>query len=231
MPPNFSQFKYNVDIIMCIDVTASMGPIIDEVKRTALTLPQIFLDSMAAHGKHSDSVRFKVIGFRDYGVDSAAMIESEFFEKDEGDKLERFVRDLEPLGGGDIPENALEAITMAIKSDWIKVGSRRRHVVIVFTDAPALDLSARKACKNYPKSGMPDTFMDLTAMWEGATQMFQNKMDPKGKRLVLFAPLADGTWQNVKDGWTNVITQDIKFASGGSELNMDSIISLLVNSV
>ncbi|MBR2460313.1 MAG: VWA domain-containing protein [Clostridia bacterium] len=231
MPPIFSQFKYNVDIVMCIDATASMGPILDEVKRTALDLPQMFLSRMAESGKHSDSVRFKVIGFRDFGVDSAALIESDFFEKDEANKLEEFVRNLEPLGGGDIPENSLEAIATAIKSDWLRVGTKRRHVIIVFTDAPALDPSARRSCKNYPKSQMPESLMDLTAWWEGNTQMISNKMDPKGKRLVLFAPLSEAPWSDIKNSWTGIVPQDIAFASGGSELDMDAIIALLVNSV
>lgn len=37
---------YNVDIVMCIDATGSMGPIIEEVKTNALSFYQKFVEAM-----------------------------------------------------------------------------------------------------------------------------------------------------------------------------------------
>ena len=37
---------YNVDIVMCIDATGSMHPILDEVKAKALSLYQRFVEEM-----------------------------------------------------------------------------------------------------------------------------------------------------------------------------------------
>ena len=223
-------FSYNVDIIMCIDATASMGPILDEVKRTALTLPRMFLEAMDRENKHSDSVRFKVIAFRDFGVDSEALIESDFFSQHEGDKFERFVKSIEPSGGGDIPENALEALAYAIKSDWQREGTKKRHVVLLFTDAPALDLSARRACKHYPKDPLPSSLPDFIDWWDGRTQDVPLKLDRTGKRLVMFAPLEAEPWASLKTQ-SCIFGQNIEFASGGRELDMPAIISLLVHSI
>ena len=225
------QFSYNVDIIMCIDSTASMGPILDEVKRTALTLPKMFLDEMDKKGKYSSNVRFKIIGFRDFGVDTNAIVESEFFDKDETHKFENFVRDLEPIGGGDIPENALEALAYAMSSSWMKTGTRRRHVIILFTDAPALELAARRNCKHYPKDHLPTDLISLTEWWSGTSSEMQLRLDQLGKRLVIFAPLDRYPWNILTQNWECTIGNDIEFASGGKGIDMPSIISLLVNSI
>ena len=56
---------YNVDIVMCIDGTGSMGPIIEEVKANALSFYKKFIDAMDEEGKTADVVRVKVIVFRD----------------------------------------------------------------------------------------------------------------------------------------------------------------------
>ena len=70
---------YNVDIVMCIDATGSMSPIIEKVKENALSFYQRFLESMEESEKTVEQLRIKVIVFRDYGCDEAPMTESEFF--------------------------------------------------------------------------------------------------------------------------------------------------------
>jgi hypothetical protein len=225
-------FTYNVDIIMCIDATASMGPIIDEVKRTALQLPRTFLERMDAMGKHSDMVRFKVIAFRDYGVDAEPMIQSDFFTMDEADKFEQFVRKIDPIGGGDIPENSLEALSYAIKSDWCSTGTKRRHVMVLFTDAPALNPEDRKDCKNYPKARdvMPTSLADFIDWWDIRSQQAVSiKMNAKAKRLVLYAPDAY-PWKDLGT-MQSIIHKPISASSGCGEISMDDVIELLVNSI
>ena len=43
--------EYCVDIVMCIDATGSMAPIINEVKDNALSFYQRFIDSMEENDK------------------------------------------------------------------------------------------------------------------------------------------------------------------------------------
>jgi hypothetical protein len=62
----------------------------------------------------------------------------------------------------------LEALAVAIKSDWVRTGDRRRHVVVLWTDASAhrLEDASRRGTAGYP-SDLPASFADITAMWEG----------------------------------------------------------------
>ena len=70
-----------------------------------------------------------MIAFRDYGVDSEPMLESKFFTLDgESGAFHEFVEGIEATGGGDEPESSLEALALAMKSDWVRTGSVRRHV-------------------------------------------------------------------------------------------------------
>ena len=139
---------YNVDIVMCIDATGSMHAIIDEVKSNALSFYQKFVDEMEAQDppKSVQQLRIKVIAFRDYGVDSEPMVESKFFVLGDGGEdaqFHDFVNNIEASGGGDEPENSLEALALAMKSDWVTTGAVRRHVIMLYTDASALPLGER----------------------------------------------------------------------------------------
>ena len=120
---------YNVDIVMCIDATGSMAPIIAEVKKNALSFYEKFFNAMNAEGKTVQKLRIKVITFRDFKVDTQPMVESRFFDLGAGEEADfaRFVEAIEAIGGGDLPESSLEALALAIKSDW---GGTRRPVGI-----------------------------------------------------------------------------------------------------
>ena len=228
MPFENQQFVYNVDIVMCIDVTGSMGPIINKVKEAALTLPATFLAAMDDVGKHVDAVRFKVIAFGDYAYDENPMAESEFFTADQASEFEAYVNNLNPNGGGDIPENALEALALAFKSDWCKSGTKRRHVTLLFTDAPALPLGERADCPNYTP-GMPTSLTELVDWYDGVDQTVGLKLEQKAKRLVLFAPHAE-PWDDLS-GIDAVIHTPIKLSEGGAEIDISQVIALLVNSI
>ena len=209
MPFGNQQFAYNVDIVMCIDVTGSMGPIIEKVKETALTLPATFLAAMDENGKHADAVRFKVIAFGDYAYDANPMAESEFFTADQASEFEAYVNNLVPNGGGDIPENALEALALAFKSDWSRGGHKRRHITFLFTDAPALPLGERADCPNYTP-GMPATLEELADWYHRpADQAVGLTLDQRAKRLVLCAPHAE-PWDEVEcfDAAFHIATED-----------------------
>ena len=223
--PNNQGFDYNVDIAMCIDATGSMGSIINDVKKNALSFYQKFVDAMEREDKPVEQLRVKVIAFRDYGRDAEPMKESRFFvlsEEGEREEFHKFVEDIQATGGGDIPENSLEALAIAMTSDWVRTGSKRRHVIILWTDAPALDLRARRSCPNYPED-MPADFAELHELWEG------QEMELKAKRLLLFAPDAE-PWSDMVD-WVNAIQQQSKAGQGCSDSDIDACIHLLVNSI
>lgn len=225
MPILNQGFDYNVDVVMCIDATGSMSPILEQVKENALSFHQKFIELMENAGKDVQQLRIKVIAFRDYRVDSEPMVESEFFKLDEdSDKFHEFVSNIEADGGGDEPESALEALALAMKSDWVRTGAVRRHVIIMFTDASALPLGQVTDQISYP-SDMPKDIVELNAMWEDGQHM-----ENRAKRLLLFAPDAD-PWSNMAVEWTSTFHTASKAGSGCDETDMDTCISFLVASI
>lgn len=221
-------FNYAVDLIMCIDVTGSMSGIIDTVKKNALTFYKQFKAAMTKEGKAVQQLRVKVISFRDYKSDKEPMVESKFFNlsdgaSDESAAFEAHVNGLEARGGGDGPENALEALALAMNSDWVQTGNIRRHVIQLYTDAAALELGARKDYPGYPED-MPADMVELCDMWEG--QM----MEKRAKRLQIFAPEDAEPWEEFIS-WTNTILTPSKAGFGCSDLDMANCIHLLVKSI
>ncbi len=214
---------YNVDIVMCIDATGSMSSIIEEVKNNALTFYQKFVDQMESKDKTVQQLRIKVIAFRDIAVDSESMIESDFFVLDEQNaEFQAFVNSIEASGGGDIPENSLEALALAMNSDWVTTGAVRRHVIIMYTDAPALALGLHKDKPGYP-ADMPADFAELREMWDGQS------MEKRAKRLLIFAPDME-PWSDMVD-WSNTFHTASKAGSGCDDTDIQTCIHMLVNSI
>lgn len=219
---------YNVDIVMCIDATGSMAPIIEEVKGNALSFYQRFVDAMEENDKTVEQLRIKVIVFRDYGCDYVPMVESEFFNlPDQNESFKTFVSGIEATGGGDGPENALEAIALALKSNWTTGGSKRRHAILVFSDAPALALGERADSPSYP-SGMPKDLAELGSWWEGTNQTLSSTYQSKAGRLVAFVPNAE-PWTLIT-AWNRFWPAFSTAGTGLSEVDIQSAIDLLVGS-
>ncbi len=63
--------QYAVDIVLCVDATASMHPVLGSVKASALQFHDRLGDVMAKKGKSISQLRLKVIAFRDFD-DTAA---------------------------------------------------------------------------------------------------------------------------------------------------------------
>ena len=182
--------EWNVDIVMCIDGTGSMAPIIDKVKATALNFHKLIEDRMHEEGKPVVELRVKVIVFREYGYDAEPMMESGFFklkgkDGDDEEKYKEYVNSIEAKGGGDGPHNALEAVALALKSDWTTGGTRQRHVIVMFTNAPALRLGERSGTPE----GLPKDIEELHDWWE-IDNSFDGKYKPNAGRFVAFVPKA-----------------------------------------
>ena len=220
--------EYYVDIVMCIDATGSMAPIIGEVKDNAISFYQRFIDAMEENDKDVAQLRIKVISFRDYGCDDEPMAVSDFFTlPDQNDEFRAFVNGIEAKGGGDGPENALEAIALALKSDWTTGGSRRRHAVLVFSDAPALALGERAGSASYPE-GMPADIAQLGSWWEGTDQTLTSTYQAKAGRLVAFVPNAE-PWTELQ-AWNRYWPAFSPAGTGLPDVDIQSAIDLMVGS-
>lgn len=221
------QIMYTVDIVLCIDATGSMGNIIEQVKAGALKFYDDLTAKMQSKDKVVDVMRVKVIAYRDY-LDNPynAMVESPFFTLPaEQAAFKAFVSKIRAEGGGDEPESGLEALSLAIKSDWTKIGNKRRQIIVVWTDASAQQLEREDKPDNYP-SDMPADFDDLTDLYEDN----QGHMNKNAKRIVLFAPEAY-PWINIGTNWNQAILYPSSAGNGLSDMDYGSILDLIAHSV
>lgn len=220
--------SYTVDIVMCIDCTGSMAGIMDTVKANALKFYPDLKSALEAKDKHVDTLRIKVIAFRDFYADgSEALSESPFFTlPDQQSDFQSFVSGLEPKGGGDEPENGLEALALAMRSEWNKSGDKRREIIVVYTDASAhpLDSPSSKP-SNYP-SGLPKNLNELADWWSGQdTYVSQN-----AQRLIIYAPDSN-PWADISNEWENSIHYASQAGMGLKEIDYETILSAIVKSV
>jgi hypothetical protein len=219
--------SYAVDIVFCIDVTGSMTPIIDAVKANALRFYDDVQTNLTAKGKNVDELRVRVIAFRDFAADGeAAMEESPFYRlPDERSAFSDFVNGLIAEGGGDAPESGLEAIALAMNSQWTTRGDRRRQVVVVWTDQPAVPLDPAVVPAEL-RARVPADFSALTDLWEDT----QGPLGASSKRLILFAPDGPG-WSDISAVWENVVHHPSQAGGGLSDVDYGTIVDSIGNSV
>lgn len=223
------KISYNVDMVFCIDVTGSMDHIIEIVRNNALNLHQDVKACMDSKGKHVDSLRVRIVAFRDYSWDGAdAMLVTNFFTlPEEGDKLEKCMSSLVAKGGGDDPEDGLEAVAYAIKSQWNTEGAKKRHVIVVWSDDDVHPLGFGKSSVYYP-NGMAANLGELTAWWGDADE--PGYMDQEAKRLILFTPSMPG-WEQVSDNWDKVLHYPSDAGSGLKDVEYNQIISIISQTI
>lgn len=224
------RMTYSVDIVFCIDVTFSMEMILDKVKANILSFYQDFQNAMNAKGKKVSQLRTRVVAFRDYIADQdRAMMVTNFFKLPEkAEDFEACIKSIIPDGGGDDPEDGLEALAYAMKSDWSTGAAKKRHVIVVWSDEGTHDLGYGKKAPNYPK-GMPQDFNELTEWW--GSKQHPGLMDENAKRLLMFAPEKTG-WTTIRNNWNNVIhviTDDDDL--GLSKIEYDEILEAICNSI
>ena len=187
--------EYALDVVLCLDGTGSMGAPIRTIQERAEAFMERLIRHMNETGKPCppEKVRAKLIVFRDYAEDGdMAMEESPFYrygDPEERAKLLRRLRDVRAIGGGDPPENALEALYLALRADW--AGDRfGRQIILLFTDAPALlpHDPDREDATGYP-ADMPADTGALQELYENGRKGLS--YDPTKARLVACAPKAN----------------------------------------
>ena len=230
---------YKVDIVMCIDITGSMQDCIDTVKARALQFWPDLQAALTEAKKNVSDVRVKVIGFRDFEADGSKALEiSPYFNlsaqgSSDPEEYKAFVNGLVADGGGDEPENSLEALSLAIKSDWVTSGDRRRHVIVMFTDASAHKLEdANRSNPNYPEN-MPETLDALTDLWMTPSNGQDHsglKLKQAAKRLIVFGPQVY-PWPEIYETWNQVVFNPSRAGQGLDEVSYEDIIEAIVGSV
>ena len=223
------KITYCVDIVFCIDVTNSMDHLLKTVKENALRFYDDFRRIMDSNRKVVSELRVRIIAFRDYYYDGEqAMLATDFLTLP--DQIEDFkdcLDCLEASGGGDDEEDGLEALAYAMKSKWNMKGSKRRHLIVVWSDDGTHDLGFGKSAANYP-ANMPADFNELTRWW--GTQSSPGVMDNASKRMIIFAP-DKRSWNTITDNWDNVAHFESEAGMGLSDQDYEEILSKIGESI
>ncbi len=221
---------YTVDMVFCIDATGSMEDmtgsqtkIINLVKQNAVNFYQDLNKAMEVKRKSVRQLRVRIVAFRDYLADGEdAMLVTDFFLlPQQASEFEACVNSIHADGGGDIPEDGLEALAYAIKSKWTTETAKKRHVIVVWTDAGTHDIGYGKRSPSYP-NGMPTSLSELNDWWDD--------MNENAKRLIMFAP--DEThWNYISRNWDNVVHYPSAAGNGLAEKSYGEILNAIANSV
>lgn len=211
---------HNIDMVFCIDISKGMLPFINEFKDNASSFHESFTLYSEKNILNTIShIRVKIITFCNQTDGSVSICESRFFTLDkEKDEFCKFVYNIEVCDTFNEPTCSLEAIALAMKSDWVRTGSIRRHFIIMFTDALPLPLGAKSGQAGYPAE-MPKDLAEFKEWWD------EKYMEKRAKRLLVFAPDA-APWSDMWD-WTNVYHTVSKAGDGCSDTDMRTCFWLL----
>lgn len=171
----------DVDLVMVIDNTGSMGGVIGMVKRNANNFADDINKECKRHRLYINHLRVKVVSYGDLS-EKPFSISPLYDMPAQKAAYSSFVSAIKADGGGDNPEDGLQALREAFKTSWVTGPQEKRHVVMVYTDAPTHKMSATE-------------FSALAAQWSG--------MDAKARRMILFAPRED-SWTTISSSWPNV---------------------------
>ncbi len=222
--------NYTVDMVFCIDATGSMEDttgqqqrLINMVKKNAISFYDDMSREMANHNKPMAQLRVRVIIFRDFLADgSNAMMGTDFFLlPQQQQEFEDCINGITADGGGDIPEDGLEALAYAIKSPWTTLGVKKRQVIVVWTDAGTHILGYGKSSPYYP-SGMPGNLAELEDWWDA--------MDAYAKRLIIYAPDTN-FWNYIGENWEKVYHVKSAAGDGMVEHEYGAILNMIANTI
>lgn len=209
---------------MCIDCSHSMHGILDIVKTNALKLYPDLKAACSNVSKNISQLRVKIIGFRNFNIDKEnGMFETKFFYLPEEERdFDRYISNVVADGGGDEPKNGLEALALAIKSDWTSGGDRRRHIIIMCTDDAAYPLEASSIKNEFYPDNIPKDFDELFDLWEDSNL--------RGKTLHLYAP-DSYPWSEICCSFSHSLHHPTKRGEGLKDCDYETILRSLVCSI
>ena len=140
-------------------------------------------------------LRIKIISFGDSNSNAKSdYLNSKFFElPDEIENFENFLNGLEAnLKWGD-KRNALEALAMAMRSEWYvssQESDRVRHCIVILTDGNFYsEIEMNNFLKYDCSTNMPGSYDELLERWGEKGGI----MNPFSKRLLIIGPEESGS--------------------------------------
>ena len=224
-------FKYCIDMVLCIDISKNMEPLMRTVKEQAVILPNELARWLAAKGKTITQFRVKILVFRNDAVNEESAVQmTDFFNYlTRQNEFSHLVNTIEVDGGGDKSERGLEALAYAMASDWVRPtgATMYRQIIALWSNSAPEKLGfsnsfARRTLR------IPSTFEELTAWWGDDPSSPTAKMNYAAKRLLLFTP-DEKRWNTINESWDNVIPVRSAAGQGLREQDFQEIITLLID--
>lgn len=225
-PNHFAPSPYHIDLVLCIDGTSSMAPLLEIVKKQALELPEEIIRCRRSTGDDIPVFRVRVIVFRSYLTDGEFAVQmTDFYDYfREKDELTELINSITAFGGDEGFEDGLEALAYAMLSDWNQ-NYKGRHIIALWTDKSAHTIGYGKSSQYYDPS-LPKDFDELTDWW-GDDELPKAKMKYYVKRLALFAPKVK-PWTLLASCWDNAILFPSFAGQGMNEFDYQEIVRCLV---
>lgn len=178
--------KYDVDMVFCVEATSNMKPFATQLNELMKFCIIRNTDVMEEYGRELHQLRVKFVVFRDFACCPEPIVESRFFVLPEEDEaLNEFISGIEYKGGTGFC-SALEAISLALESDWVNSERRNRHMIWMFSNGRVRPLGSNQwRCPQYPK-GMPADLRELTNRWHNGP--LDGKYQPKVDRFIAYVP-------------------------------------------
>ena len=193
--------KAQMDLVMCVDATGSMWNTIDAAKNSAMTLESELLAQLEQRSILIESLRARVIFFRDFDPPDLPqpIIEHDFLDLPERREDFRAIFATQGAsGGGNWPEAGLECLHEAMTSQWAEPANNYTivlPVIAIWTDAPSDQLgNTRNTTQGgafYP-SDAPSTSQGLLQQWNNVDVVPQ-----EFRTIALFGPMSGG-WNSIR---------------------------------
>lgn len=199
-----------VDIVFVLDITESMQPYIDAVKQNVIAFAQ---DLQA----NSRDYRLGLVTFEDYVVSAHKDCNCAYMNSFTSDvkQFSDWVGSLHAGGGGDIPEDQLDALAYAAKFPF---RPEAEGIIIIVTDAPCHkrgDGPDRTGDQAY-QDHHPDPNADVTNL-TGSDVAAMMKKNGLTLYAVVPPPFIEPAYQEIVDATHgrsyNIITEEGRFAS------------------
>lgn len=192
----------NIEILLCIDCTGSMGETIKSVKENAVNFIKNVKEKFPQEKYQIDRYRVRIVEFRDIENDKDnSIVGSKFFDLNKNEEqFYEFLYSLEANGGSneDPEEDGLEGLAYGLLTTEWTFDPSDIQIIALWTDVSShkFEYNQKKDLLHYPK-GMPISLTEFSTYWN--TKFL--KKAPNAN-LLIFAPNLY-PWKQINLRWAN----------------------------
>jgi len=234
---NASQgLAYNIDIVFCIDVSSLSSAELKSLNDFVLRFPTDLVRRHESQGKNLQNVRVRFVLFPDASANHSHEF-SHFLSLNSekgSERFQTFVQSLRLTKHQTDTKKSLRALFDALHSDWTQLGERQRHIIVLTTGVGLHGEIENIRSSDQKTFQEIDTLLnEMTDYWDGAMMKpgtRKAKLNQVARRLVLIAPDIY-PWPTIGDSWAQTLFLPSKAGEGLSEVEYDTILEVIQNSV